>query len=915
MAVNNETTMTSSTSRRLFFGANLLVVVLLAFVVLVGVNYIGHRKNIRKDLAGGLAAHRVSERTKTILEQYPGDLTITTVYTSDEPDSNRKEYLPRLQDYLAELAQTKRNVKVQHLYSGEQRFELRNRVQSKFGEAAETYKQVVDSTERVWEHLQRVMESVKAQADEQLRANSWLSQFTTMANISAVLEKDLEELGEVRRSVDDLVRGEGIPRYEAANTEIRNANDKFRQHLEETQTWMRETEKLVKVLSQADSEFATKSRENLGVMQGLVLNMRKAVGDPNDRDVADPVALMKEYAKSANALSRWLFDEYNRVSTFIKENPGLEQHPKWIVRVQVAIFEQSMPLHALLQSTAEQLGGSVEAVRKIVADAGNVDELTKKNVAVQLRQNVAQIEKMLNVWATNVNAVLGEAGKIDESSKAFLANGVSGELFAAPVPATQPGGESTETKSIMAQLSDLNSRINELPKLELDEVAEKMKEDNIVVVETDTAVRIVPFDEVWPAAAPDAASMMEDRSKLRRVFDGDRAISSAINTLIASKKVATVILTAFEAEPPPHMRQMQRSNTGPIALNQLSVLKTRLEKANFAVKEWNLGASGEDAKKGPPAPEEGTKPIYIFLPPADSTPSNPMMPQQGPQFGPEQIEQVKKVLADGGRGVFLAFSDAMPRQMPWQPPPSYAYADMLRDEWGVDVRFDYRVIRGVRDKQRPDHFHIDLLQWSFMPLNHFTDHPIGKPLKARRLLMAEVSPVVATDSLPEGVTVSPVLEVPASIQDVWADSDLSRILDALRQGQRDSSFTKSEAAMENGFSVIVASENEKTNSKVVVMGMGISFIDAYVARPVPRLEARKAVTLSTDPPPTENLDLALNTMYWLADQPNMIAAGPAPTPQVGPITSAGQRSAWLISTGWAFAILILGLVVMFVRRK
>jgi len=165
------------------------------------------------------------------------------------------------------------------------------------------------------------------------------------------------------------------------------------------------------------------------------------------------------------------------------------------------------------------------------------------------------------------------------------------------------------------------------------------------------------------------------------------------------------------------------------------------------------------------------------------------------------------------------------------------------------------------------------------------------------------------------VKVSPVLEVPASIQDVWADSDLSRILDALRQGQRDSSFTKSEAAMENGFSVIVASENEKTNSKVVVMGMGISFIDAYVARPVPRLEARKAVTLSTDPPPTENLDLALNTMYWLADQPNMIAAGPAPTPQVGPITSAGQRSAWLISTGWAFAILILGLVVMFVRRK
>ena len=68
------------------------------------------------------------------------------------------------------------------------------------------------------------------------------------------------------------------------------------------------------------------------------------------------------------------------------------------------------------------------------------------------------------------------------------------------------------------------------------------------------------------------------------------------------------------------MRQMQRPNTGPIPLSQMATLKDRLEKANFTVKEWNLGATGENATKGPPAPDEGTQAIYLFLPPAETPP-------------------------------------------------------------------------------------------------------------------------------------------------------------------------------------------------------------------------------------------------------------------------------------------------------
>lgn len=918
MAVNNETKGTSATSRRLFFGANVIVVTLLAAVVLVGVNFIAQGAKVREDLAGGFAAHRLSERTKSILDQVDGDLTITTVYTSDEPDSDREEYLPRLQDYLAEMEQYKGSVTVQHLHGGDERAELRNRVQGKFGAAAEEYKTVLDQAEQTWVGLQNVMQQIQTLSREQLAGNGWLSGFSTLANIEAVLRKDLENLAETRSEVADLVRGEGIPRYQEANDTVKSANDTYKQHLETARTWMKDTNQLVTFLSEGDSQFARQSMENLKVLEGLLLNLRKAVGDPDSREVPDdPKPMLKDYAQAANALSKWLFDEHARVSRFLAENPGLEQHPRWNVRVQMmGLFESTMPAHGLLEQVSQDLGGSVQGVRRILANPDQVDDLSLKNIVVQLRKNVAHVEQMLGQWSSRLATVLNDAKNIDESSRQFLARGASGELFEIEVPATQPEA-AAEQQDVIARLTEINSRIEELPELELDEIADRMKEDNLVVIETADSVRIVPFDEVWPAAAPDARPPMgEERAKLHRVFDGDRAISNAINGLFNKEKVATVIVVGFESEPPPQARQMQRPVSGPIPMDQLGVLKERLEKANFAVKEWNMGEPGE-AAMNPPAPEEGTEPIYLFIPPGEAPPPNPMMRQPPqPGFGPEQLEQVKKLLAEqNARAVFLAIADASPRTMPWMPPASYAYADMLRDEWGVDVKFNHRVIRGARDSQRPDRYGIDIMGWTFMPLNNFTDHPIGEPLKARRTLMAEVCPVVPAETVPEGVEVSPVLEVPSSATDIWADPDISRIFQALREGRSDTTFTKGDDAMTDGFSVIVTSEKQETGGKIVVMGTGFSFIDGYVSRPVPRLEAKKVVTLATDPPPTENIDLMLNTVYWLAGKPELIASGPAPIPLVGPIEPAQARSAWGIAVGWAFAALVAGGVVMFVRRK
>ena len=938
MAVNNASTnparSTTAGQRRLVLGTNVAVATLLAVVVLVGINLIGHRKNVRKDLAGGFSTHRLSERSKRVLDSAPPDVRITTVYNSDDPGSNWREYLPPLQDYLQEVSQYRKPVSVAHIRSGDERAELRTRVETSYTAAAGRYKETVEQARATWSALKAFMEAQQGPMRQRLAEGSWLSGFTSLASLNDQLRKDLEEIATVEQEVRNLVGGEGIPRYQEANNKIKAANDKFKEHLQALRTWAEQMNKLVGTISQENSPFAQATAEQLKIMDGLRANLNNALGSGTEVP-DDPIPLLRDYAKAANALSKWMADETTRVAGFVKQNPAIEQHPQWLVPVRMQMFQAEMPLHLVLESTAQTTGDTVSAVKSLIVQAPNRSKLELQNAVVSLRQNnQSVVGQMLDRYSKSLRAVLNEAKAIDQGSRDYLANAATGAMFNVPVPvvgaapASQPAA-----RSIIDQLADVSTKINELPKLELDEIAEKLKEDNIVVVEgtrgsgdkAEKMVRVLKFDEVWPAAAPDAAQMRkEEQGTLKRVFDGDAAISGAVAAIANNQPVATVILTVFESSPPPQMRQFQRPNTGPIPLDQLGDLRQRLERANFVVKDWNLAGGGEEGPAGgqvppPPPAAEGTQPIYLFLPPASAPPMNPMMQQAPPpSFGEAQLKVVRDVLSGGNaRGIFLAVADAMPRGSMFEPDPKpfYGYAEFLENVWGVDVKISHRVLRGIRDTQHPDRFSIDPIEWGYLPLSNFTDHPIGKPLKARRLLMAEACPVMVAASQPADVKVEPVLKAPET-NDVWAESDIMRIMMVIREGRDDSTFTMSEKAIRPPFSIVQAAENTKTGAKIVVMGAGYSFVDGYLSRGVPRLQGKQArVAFSTDPPPTENVDLMLNAAYWLAGKPELIAAGPAPVPRITSVEPERKNVVWVLTAAWALAVLVLGGVMMFIRRK
>jgi len=882
----------SATSRRLYFGSNVLAMVILAVLILVGVNLLAHMKNTRWDLTGGVAGYRVSERTKHVLDEVPSDtpVRITTVYASDDPAMARSEYFPRVRDLCEELRQYRRSIEVAHYVSGDDQAKLRDRIQTKFGSTATEYNKVVDQARQVWVDLTDRMKSYRQELVGLVTADAWLGKFSTLANIAAVLQQDLKDLEDTRRDIDDLTRGQGIPRYTEANNKIKDLNNDLRRHLEQIQNWTGEMDKLVQVLADPKSAFVETTRRKLPELAAGAAKLAEIAGAPSETQVPDdPKPLLREFAKACLSLADAMTAESNRVAEFVKNHPALRQHPRWQIRRGIFV----MDLSALLEATADDLAKNGRTLRGYL-QRNDIALDQYQNLVRQVRQFAASVRQTLQTWTEGVTAILDDGSRIDQASRDFLANAFG----------------KYELKKAMDELNDINTRISELPELKLDEIATRLQGENIIVVEVGDEVRVITFDEAWPIADPLGRQFGDDEGPPRRVFDGDSAISNAILSMVRDKPVAKVVFVTFEEEVPPEAQQFRRPLTGPMPVESLQALKEKLEAMHFEVEDWNL--ADDEAKKNRPEAEEGVPVIYAFLP-TPPTPS-PFMRQPAKRFTDEEAKIAHEILSEeGGRGLFLA---TWVPSMRFSPPPEYGWSSVLKDDWGIEVHPGRRVIRGVVDRRHPGRYAIDLVQWWYMQMSHFTDHPIGRPLRARRMLMKDVCPVTQAEQVPEQVRVTTVLDVPAGTTDVWAatEKDIERIFEALQSGSREGSFEKGPDAWDPPFTLMLAAENDEAKSKVVVMGNGLSLRDDYLRQRVIRLGGR-GTQLMTDPPPTENVDLLVNALYWLADQPQLIAAGPAEVPVVAAIEPGQRRSVWLLTMAWSVAALVVGGVVMMVRRR
>jgi len=886
---------TTAAARRFSIGANVTIAVVVAAALLVAVNWISSLKNVREDLAS-FSHYGLSDRTKRILDGYPEDIQLSLLYAPDPDDEAQQDYIERLRDYCDELQSYAPQVKVAHVATDSQREKLVSQISTTFGDEAEKHREALAAFKRLHEALDADIQHRLTQASALMERDSWLGDFPLFASVVAALRADHEALKKASEEIEELTPAGGIPKYAEATSKAKAALKDVQSHFEAIIASMGELAALSVETSKTDSLYIAMLRDVAAQAKATVASLRGLVGKSDDPMPDDVAEALKAFADRGVEVANELDALVRRVGEFARKFPMVTQHPNWAAQVRSGPLLMRREVAGVLQQAGKTARSSRLVILGVI-DTNDPEQL--RETLLNARQDVAVLEQNASVCEQLLTELADRLSSVDEGSKAVLDAVSAGELFAANVEAIGKLIKETEV----------------LPDLDLGSVADQLKQDNVVVIEANGKIRVVGFSEVFQMrqsiGGPGAS-----KEDLGRTFNGDNAMPSAILALTRGNPFATVVLVSFEPPAPP--QQGQFSPPPPqswIPSRMLSELRQRLEAANFKVVDWNLATTADS-----PQPEEGTENVYVLLPPAPPAQPNPFMrqPPQGPVFGEEHRKTIRDLLDGDARMIFLATWEIIrggPFGGPTKTPP-YGYGQLLEEDWGIKLDNSRRIVWIEPDRQKANTLSVVPRRFNHMPAGRFLDHPIGKPMRGTRFFINDACPIEIKGEPPKGVTVSGILQVPMKENYIGAKiAELIRIIDQLQNRAAEGKVTLTPFPSRGPFDVMVAAERydgEKSKGKIVVCGFGASLRDDYLKSPV----VAGGDVLRLDPPPTENEDLFVNTLYWLQGQTQWIARGPVPIPRVEPI-EAGELTALrvLVWAVWPALVFAPGIVLWWVRRR
>ena len=602
-------------------------------------------------------------------------------------------------------------------------------------------------------------------------------------------------------------------------------------------------------------------REVAADTSSMIGSLREIVGE-NDAPQTDAAAVLKSYIDRGTAVKNSLESLALRVEAFGRKFPMVKQHPNWKVDVRQGPFLTRMAVAGVMETAGTVLAKSRLRILGVL-DTGNPDELSQEIITA--RTNVSNLEQNAEVCGQLLGGLADRLSNLDEQSKALLEECRGGELF----------------KDLVASVTELETKFDELPELELGSVADQLKEKNVVVVKVGDKVRVLTFAEVFPIRQSVAGPASSSEEELGRAFNGDSAISSALLALLRARPFATVVLVSFEPPGPP--RQGPLSTPPPrsrVPSSQLSELRKRLDQANFNVVDWNLATTEE-----PPEPDEGTENVYVLLPPALPSAANPFDRNSMPPktMGNTERRKIQDILNNDGRALFVATWEFQPGNMfgGGFSTPEYRYSPILETDWGIQIRNDSRVVWLKPEPSKADSFKVVGPRFAYLPASGFSeDHPLSKPSRGTRFMVNDACPITLLEDAPEGVSREIVHTLYESEHLIGADiQHILQIVDEIRQPKNEGVVTLVPPLDHGPFDLMVVAERregEESRGRIAVMGFGGSLVDSYLTQPV----IRPGETIQFDPPPVECIDLFINTLHWLQGQTTWIARGPSPKPTI-----------------------------------
>jgi len=862
-------------------GVNVVISVATATALLIVVNVIGdmvsQKNNLRWNVET-LGRYRLSEAGKRILDQVDQPIRLTSVYTSTRSDRKPEQYLPRLRDLMEEMAQWKRDVTTVNVTSDRGKSEVVARLRERLDEDAEEYRALIKDFQTLV-RVQQTQFEREVLAWRSYPATGWLSRFGLPKAIETNLNEHKEQLRKLATALRQHLSGSGLPDYPGLVDQIRERLDKVHETLTAIRDQLRDLAGLPERAKQAQDELTE-------TVKAVSAELDKAIavaGKKGSPAPTDPSDVLEKIATTAQATAAQAEKAARRmVKLDTDAGNKLQNLQPW---------RQGAVLLSQLAQESNNLAAQAQGVRAAV-----VEQVQRQFITTQLRPALLLLSERAQQAQAAVAEMLAALTELDENTQKRFEQAKRGDFLQA------------QLEPIRKQLD----RAAELEELEgWDELIEKIKEDNNVLVEVGSKVGVVGFDEVWPLAPRGQFDFYADEEEQeRRVFYGDMAICGKILNL-ASDPFADVVLTYFEDVPPPYARQYRPAVTGQIPSRFLQILRERLEKANLEVSDWNLAKD-----TAPPPATEGRPQVLLVLPSPDMPPFAAGQ-QNLPKFEQEHVDRVKEVIAQGSAAIFLA-GYFRPRFFGQVTSPEYGWGKYLRNEWGLDVKTHLRVVLGARDPTEPDKFVLPVLRWDFLPLSSFTeDHPVGKPLRARRFYWLSACPITRATDGKADVRIEDILVVPREREDIWAAARPEQLWDRIVTG-RGTGIVPGENSGDLRAPFALAVEASKADgdgqSRIIVLGVGLSYIDGFLNYRIPQLRGQE--TLSTEPPPTGDVDLVINSVYHLAGKDQFIGAGPAIIKPIGLIDEPTMRAVKAtFGVVWPAMMLVIGGIVMLARKR
>jgi hypothetical protein len=285
------------------------------------------------------------------------------------------------------------------------------------------------------------------------------------------------------------------------------------------------------------------------------------------------------------------------------------------------------------------------------------------------------------------------------------------------------------------------------------------------------------------------------------------------------------------------------------------------------------------------------------------------------------MANLKREIDRGVPAVFLTESQIKPAGT---DPLDKTVTDYLSKNWGIEVKSEFVVIPAVRDAVDPSRFKIDNLRNRHMPQSNFSSHVIGKGLRGQRLLWRALStcPVAPIESpRRSGLTISSLLTVGGDQTATWATPrflELQKQYRTTEGGFISPNFDNETAPdLKPPFDLALAAEHDGTGgrepNRIVVLGVGASLADTYVAANVEVHAANRTTSMAA--PPKMDADLVVNSVLWLGGLEDRIAAGPTVSKPIDVQPHTRDLLMTALAIGLPLLVLLAGACVMLLRQR